>query len=102
MAKMKYICTNCGNTFDEDEIGTVMQWDGEGVMGGYHPVEDQCPYCKSTDDIREAEECCCCSEYSDKEDDMVEVDDWWYCKDCARKIHDAYYLKWGRFEEGKK
>ena len=94
MKKEMYICHKCGRTFEADELVPVYQWDGEGVMGGYHAVEDKCPYCGSTDDWAEAEECSCCGNYFDK-DDMVESDDYWYCKDCAGRVHDAYWAKFG-------
>ena len=100
MSKTKYICTKCGAVIDEDDLDAVMQWDGEGVMGGYHPVEDKCPECGGTD-VVEAEECCCCGECFDKENDMIEVDDFWYCKECAGRIHDAYWATWGA-KEGEK
>lgn len=95
MNKTKYICTKCGAVIDEEDLDTVYQWDGEGVMGGYHPVEDKCPECGSTDDLYEAKECSCCGEYYPKED-MIEVDDWWYCEGCAGRIHDAYLMRHGK------
>lgn len=91
---MKYICDVCGRTMDEDELDAVYQWDGEGVMGGYHPVEDKCPHCGSTD-LYEAQECCECGEYY-AEDDMLELDNNWYCYECAKHIHDEFEEKWGK------
>lgn len=57
-----YICLDCGEVFDDDDIERVMQWDGEGVMGGWHSMEDCCPSCGS-DNIEEAETCMECDEY---------------------------------------
>lgn len=89
MSKM-YYCGNCKRSFDEEEFGWISQWDGEGVMGGWHDVDACCPYCRSMDDWEEAEECCCCGEYYGKEDYMIRVDDDWYCLECAKAVHDAY------------
>lgn len=97
MSSQRYICGHCGHTFDEEDLDTVYQYDGEGVMGGYHPVDAVCPDCGS--DVYEAEECCCCGQDFDKENDMIEVDGAWYCKDCAGKIYDAYFDAWGKDEE---
>ena len=94
----KMICGKCHNTFDEDELEPVYQWDGEGVMGGYHAVEDKCPHCGSTDYLYDARECCVCGE-DFAEDDMVESEGDWYCKECARRVYEAYWLKYGRHEE---
>ena len=96
MSRKKYICGQCGHVFDADDLETVYQWDGEGVMRGRHPVEDICPDCGG--DVYEAEECCCCGEDFDKENDMIEVDDFWYCKECARHIYEAYFDAWGKNE----
>lgn len=89
-----YACHYCGNCFDEDELVGIEQYDGEGVMGGWHVVEGACPYCGSTDDWGEAEECSVCGEYCHKEDDMIEVDDFWYCRECAKHVHDEYEKAW--------
>lgn len=89
-------CTSCGRSFDEDELVPVRQWDGEGVMGGWHTVEDECPYCGNTDYMEDAVECCCCGEYFGKESEAIEVDDFWYCQECAKAIHDEYDKAWGK------
>lgn len=89
---MKYICDKCGCVCDEENLDVVYQWDGEGVMGGYHPVEDSCPNCGCTD-LSEAEECSECGEDFAK-DDMIETDNFWYCKECAKNIHDLFEEKW--------
>ena len=57
-----YVCVDCGAVLDADEIGSVMQWDGEGALGGWHSMEDYCPSCGS-DNIEEAERCTECDEY---------------------------------------
>ena len=62
MKRTMYICLDCGSTFDEDEIVSGSQWDGEGVMGGWHSMEDYCPSCGS-DNYEEAERCMYCDEY---------------------------------------
>jgi hypothetical protein len=86
----RYYCAKCKNSFDEDEFGFISQYDGEGVMGGWHDVDACCPYCGSMDDWEEAEECCCCGEDFGSENYMIAVGNDWYCLECAKKIHDAY------------
>ena len=102
MNKTKYICHKCGHVFDEDDMGSHSEWIGESRYSSNNSgwyTTGACPKC-GCDDIRDAEECCCCGECFDKEE-MIEADDNWYCKECAGRVYDAYYLAWGRFEEAK-
>ena len=85
---MRYICNECGCVFDDDEAGTITEYEGEGVMRG--PIYYSCcPECRS-EDFSEAKECDMCGEYAEKEDGMLEVNDFWFCLECAKDVHDAY------------
>ena len=94
---MRYYCNNCERDFDEEDLVPVMQWDGEGVMGGYHVVESECPYCGSTDDWEEAEECDYCGEYFGEETGLISALDMKLCKDCAQEVVTEFCkMKWGK------
>lgn len=87
----KWICSDCGETFDEEDAGCYSEWEGEGVMRG-EITYMCCPKCGS-DSLEEAEECDWCGETYDKYD-LIHVDDTKMCKKCAEAIHDAYEEKW--------
>lgn len=92
----KYICQKCGHGFDEYESGTTYEMIGEGVMRGLCPMEMCCPECGSTE-LDDARECEFCGEiYS--EDDMIDVDGVWYCKECAKAVVDAFNDKWAKIK----
>ena len=91
----KWICSDCGETFDEEDAGCYSEWEGEGVMRG-EITYMCCPKCGS-DSLEEAEECDWCGESFDKTD-MIEVDGTWYCKECAEAVHDAYEEKWRKIK----
>ena len=94
-----YICMDCGTVFDEENSGCYTEYYGEGVMRG--PVHYMvCPKCKS-DDYNEAQECCACGEYYDSENDMIHVDDCWYCEKCAGEVAGEYLFKWGYTDTAK-
>ena len=98
---MRYICTRCGVSFNEP--GSRSEWIGESSYssnnsGWLNTVV--CPEC-GCDELKEPEECYVCGQDFDKEE-MVESDGHYYCKECAGRIYDAYYLKYGYLEEAKK
>lgn len=97
MKKIMYKCEDCGCIFDKEDAGTHSEWIGEGgIMSGYiHYLG--CPECNS-ENLSDAKECDCCGEAFGI-DDLVEVDDAMYCKECAGRIHDAYWMKWGKDEK---
>lgn len=82
----KYKCMKCGYTFDEDEMGGIEQWDGEGVMGGWHVVEGCCPNCGETDYMEEAADCTECGETCSKESELTIFD-------TEVELKDVYYNK---------
>lgn len=95
-----YICTDCGEAFDEYDSGTAKEWIGEdryesnssGWM--YYAA---CPKCGSTE-IVEAERCDECGECYETTD-LVHVGDMKLCKDCASEYFEAYWDKWGYAEK---
>ena len=89
---MTYWCSGCKTAVDDEDLVPVYQWDGEGVMGGYHVVECKCPHCGGTD-LVEAWECSECHEYYDR-DDMISTDNGLYCYECAKRIHEEFIEKW--------
>lgn len=93
---MKYICDKCGHVFDEDEAGVIYETVGEGVMRGPYPAENCCPECGSTD-FYEAQECAECGEWF-FEDEMIETDNFWYCRECAKNIRDLFNEKWEKIK----
>lgn len=98
MNKTKYICDKCDHVFDEDEAGVIYETIGEGVMRGRCPMEMCCPECGSTE-FDEAQECGECGEYY-SDCDMISMDNWHYCKECARNIHDLFEEKWEKMRNG--
>lgn len=92
----KYICAKCDEVFDEDEAGVIYETIGEGVMRGQYPAEACCPNCGSTE-FDEARECGECGEYY-AECDMIYLDNWQYCYECAKRIHEEYVEKWGKIK----
>ena len=79
MGFTKYICGDCGEVFDEDEIKEVYYDEGEGVMRG--PLFDhfECPEC-GNEVYDEAVHCPVCEEYYNGEED--------YCENCQKAIHE--------------
>ena len=93
---MKWICSDCGAVFDDDDADVSYEWIGEGVMGGYRPMETLCPECGS-DCLEEAKECDNCGEWFDATD-MIDVDGVKYCKECAQAVVDAFNAKWNKIK----
>ena len=83
MGFTKYICENCGEVFDEDEIKAVYYDEGEGVMRGPLYDHDECPHCGS-EDISEARECiACCGYFSGYDPSSLD-----YCESCQNAINE--------------
>ena len=83
MGFTKYICENCGEVFDEDEIKEVYTMEGEGVMRGPLYDHDECPHCGS-EDISEARECiACCGYFSGYDPSSLD-----YCPSYQNAIHE--------------
>ena len=83
MGFTKYICENCGEVFDEDEVKAVYYDEGEGVMRGPLYDHDECPHCGS-EDISEARECiACCGYFSGYDPSSLD-----YCESCQNAIHE--------------
>ena len=73
----KYVCVECGNVFDEDEI--VIWYERHGFEFGGERWSGS-PCCKEY--YVEAQICDCCGEYITT-DKYVEIDDKKYCWDCV-------------------
>ena len=75
---MKYVCMNCGEILDEDELDHIVERDtGEGGYGGVMWQTDVCPHC-GEESIEEAKKCPICGEYHGKDD--------LFCADCEDMI----------------
>lgn len=77
-----YIC-ECGGTFDENEMGSHVEREGDKYNCGYlyFPC---CPYCGS-ENFAEAEECDICAEFSPTIE-MMHINGACVCATCAEKI----------------
>ena len=76
---MKYVCSECGEIFDEDEAKTIYERDtGEGGYGSVIWSYDVCPFCGS-EDLEEARECPICGEWHDPDSGEL-------CEDCKKDI----------------
>ena len=64
MRRKQYVCCNCGEMFDEDELIAVYSLEG----GGYLFEDYKCPECKKMEIIETVDICPSCKWY-DKEDD---------------------------------
>lgn len=95
MTKIYYKCRNCENSFRKEDAGSYFDRVGERSTDGYWCM--CCPECRS-DDIEEAKECDTCGEVFFL-DDLIEADGFMYCKECADRVVEAYWLKWGKEEK---
>ena len=68
MRRKQYVCCNCGEMFDEDELIAVYSLEGEGCMQGELFEDYKCPECKKMEIIETVDICPSCKWY-DKEDD---------------------------------
>lgn len=77
-----FICLECGETFDEDEIYTWREDRGE--FWGVSCSEEMsgCPYCSGN--YEEARMCDCCGEWI-SEEDMRFIDDDIVCEECYKE-----------------
>ena len=73
----KYVCLECGNVFDEDEVVTWIEDHGLDY-GGERWSGSPCCH----ENYIEAVRCDCCDEYITT-DKYVEIDDKKYCWDCV-------------------
>jgi formylmethanofuran dehydrogenase subunit E len=81
----KYVCLECGEIFDENEIDCWEETHGLDY-GPYEP-RSGCPYCGGA--YVEAYRCDGCGEYINTET-YVEIDDQKYCEGCftIRRLED--------------
>lgn len=66
-----YKCMKCGWSGDAEELGTIWEWEGEGVMRGERPVADCCPECGEEDYLEEAAECTECGGVFSKDSELT-------------------------------
>lgn len=68
MKRKQYVCYNCGEMFDENELIAVYSKEGEGCMQGDLFEDYKCPECKTLS-INETIDYCPDCKWYDKEDD---------------------------------
>ena len=95
----KYVCTECGHIFDEEDVKFDREWIGDdnyssNSSGWYETT--CCPKC-GAEGYEEAGECDICGE-NYAEDDMILCGGDWYCKKCAEEVVEEFLSKWGMTE----
>lgn len=94
-----YICCECGQTFDEEEVRVEKELMGEYWGENAYAETYHCPYC-GADDFTEAHKCNVCGEWFEQE--SIEET----CEECRSKLSkdlhelkNKYDMTWDDFQQ---